>query len=92
MMAGHATTIAYLTVTFLALAGAGLIVLRRQKSVRMRVIVFLLFCLVCVRITLWATSRWQLLMGEAATAWVVALLLLGAILGLGQLVRRPSRD
>jgi hypothetical protein len=92
MMSGHASIIGYLTVGFLALAVAGLLVLRGQKAVGTRVIVFLLFCVVCVRLTVWVTKRWQLLMGETAIAWVIALVLAGVIFAVAQSTTRRARD
>ena len=78
-MIGHTTTIAYSTVIFLALALGGLTVLQRQRAVGTRIIVFLLFVAACVFVTSWTTKRWQLLMGEATIAWIVALLIVAIL-------------
>jgi hypothetical protein len=78
-MTGHTTALVYSTAIFLALLLSGLVVLRRQRAVGTRVLVFLVFCFVCTRVTMWTTRGWQLLMGETAIAWVVALLLVAVV-------------
>lgn len=88
----HTTQILYTALIFLAVALGGLSVLRRQRSRRARVIVFLVFCAVCIYLTLFVTKRWQLLMGEAAIAWVVALLILAIISATVRVLRVRPRD
>jgi hypothetical protein len=78
----HTASIAYSVAIFLALALGGLMVLRRERTVGMRVLGFLLLASLCVLSTLWTTKRWQLLMGEAAIAWIVALVLLAVVEGI----------
>lgn len=88
MQPGHAILIAYCVVAFLALTLAGLMVLQRQKGAVAHSVVFVLFAIVCVYSTLWINRRFMLLMGEAAIAWVVALLLAGAIVAITRAARR----
>jgi hypothetical protein len=78
----NTASIAYSVAIFLALALGGLMVLRRERVVGMRVVGFLLLASLCVLATLWTTKRWQLLMGEATLAWIVALLLVGVVEGI----------
>ena len=78
-MSGHLTPIFYALSIFLVVGLGGLAVLRRQRNAGTRMFVFLLFSVACVFVTLWTTKRWQLLMGEAAIAWIVALLLIAVI-------------
>jgi hypothetical protein len=87
----NTTAIVYATVIFLALVLGGLMVLRTQRTAGTRATVFLLFTIGCVVVTLAATKRWQLLMGEAALAWIMALLILGAIAGVERALRRTRR-
>jgi hypothetical protein len=87
--------IVFASCLFLVVAFGGLILLRKQRAVGTRALVFLLFAIACVLMTSWITRRWQLLMGEAAVAWVIALLLLGgieAVTGVIRMRKTPSRQ
>jgi hypothetical protein len=78
-MTGHTTALIYSTAIFLALLLGGLMVLRRQRAVGTRMLVFLVFCFLCTRVTMWTSKGWQLLMGETAIAWITALLLVAGV-------------
>jgi hypothetical protein len=82
--------VAYAVVLFFLIAWGGLALLRRQKSVAKRAPAFLLFCVVSVVATMWAAKRWELLVGSAAFAWVVALILLALVWTLRRVLQRES--
>lgn len=75
----HAAMIAVATAICVALLLGGLAILRRQEKVAVRAIIFALFSYACVWVTMWIARRGGLLVGEAASAWIVALLLVGLI-------------
>lgn len=77
----------YSALLFLVIAVGGLNLLPRARSTGARIGMFLLFVIVCVAATLLATKRWQLLMGGAAIAWIIALVLAG----LAMLVTRARK-
>jgi hypothetical protein len=89
-MGSHTMAIVYATVLFFVAAFGGVMLLGTQRAVGARVLAFLLFCAVCILVTSWSTNQWRLLMGEAAVAWVVALLTLGAVMVIARVLRTRS--
>ena len=88
----HAASVAIAAAIFLALALGGLAVLRRQSNVAVRSVLFLVFCYACVWATLLAARSGRIVVAEAAAAWIIALLLTGAVEGVRvwRSKRRPA--
>jgi hypothetical protein len=78
----HTPALVYAASIFFALALVAVLVMRRQRTAGSRVSVFLLFVVVGAIVTTAVNSRWNLLMGEAAAAWIGALLVLGVLAGI----------
>jgi hypothetical protein len=75
----HAAVMVLAAAIFVALLLGGLAILRRQESVAVRAILFVLFSYACVWVTMWVARRGRLLVGEVAAAWIVALLLVAVV-------------
>jgi hypothetical protein len=75
----HAAIVVLAAAIFFAVALGGLAILRRQQNVAVRSVLFLVFSYACVWFTLWIARRGRLHVGEAAAAWIVALLLVAVV-------------
>jgi hypothetical protein len=75
----HAAMIVFATAFFFALLSGGLSILRRQASVAIRAILFVVISYACVWVTMWVARSGRLFMGEAAAAGIVALLLVAVV-------------
>ncbi len=82
--------VAFSAAIFFALTLGGLAILRRQKTISARAFLFLVFCYGCVWVTLLIARNSQLTIGEAATAWMVALIIVGTVLAI-KAYRNPAR-
>jgi drug/metabolite transporter (DMT)-like permease len=75
---------------YFAITLGALALLRRQRTTGRRTGIFLGFVVVCIVLTRWTTRTWHLFMGEAAAAWIAALLVVGATVLLIQ--KREGRE
>ena len=68
---------------YFAFTLGALALLRRQAAIAGRGVLFLLFCVACTLITRWITHSFQMLMGAAALAWIIALTLVAIAVAAG---------
>jgi hypothetical protein len=75
----HHKNIALAALIYFAFALASFAWFQKQRTVGERSMAFLLFAVGSVIITLWVVGLLEMLMGEAAAAWIFALLAAGGI-------------
>lgn len=75
----HPLPIAYSVIIFLALALGGLAIVRTQRNVTLRAILFVLLCFTCVKGSFWLALRWGLDAVELGVAWGAVLLIVAVV-------------
>ena len=82
--------VAFSATVFFVLTLGGLAILRRQKRIPARAFLFLIFCYGCMWVTRLITRNSQLTIVEAATAWIVALIIVGIATLIQRRASQPS--